>query len=138
MTSPAPTPTTVDLLVALTRLETKLDTATTGIADHETRIRAVEQSAVTEAETAQLRADVESLKRGPGHGRHRPPWGRGGAAVTGVLDPPEAREQACDLQFFGREHARRSDGLPDGHAPVNVTTPFHRLRLLRLCDHISL
>jgi hypothetical protein len=53
----------VDLLVVLTRLETKLDTATAGIADHETRIRAVEQSAVTEAEIAQLRADVESLKR---------------------------------------------------------------------------
>ncbi|MFE5582574.1 hypothetical protein [Kitasatospora sp. NPDC056531] len=53
----------MDLLVVLTRLETKLDTATAGIADHETRLRTVEQSAVTEAEIAQLRADVESLKR---------------------------------------------------------------------------
>jgi hypothetical protein len=54
----------VDLLVVLTRLETKLDTATAGVADHETRIRAVEQTAITEADVAGLRADVESLKRG--------------------------------------------------------------------------
>jgi hypothetical protein len=53
----------VDLLVVLTRLETKLDAATAGIADHETRIRAQEQSAVHEADIAQLRADVEALKR---------------------------------------------------------------------------
>ncbi|MCP2310562.1 hypothetical protein [Kitasatospora paracochleata] len=38
--------------------------ATAGIADHETRIRAVAQSAVTEADLAPLRADVEALKRG--------------------------------------------------------------------------
>ncbi|MQS14531.1 hypothetical protein F7Q99_20245 [Streptomyces kaniharaensis] len=63
MTSPAPTPTTVDLLVVLTRLETKLDAATAGIADHEIRLRTVEQSAVTETDIAQLRADVEALKR---------------------------------------------------------------------------
>ncbi len=66
MTSPAPTPTptTVDLLVVLTRLETKLDTATLGIADHESRLRTVEQSALIEADIAQLRSDVEALKRG--------------------------------------------------------------------------
>ncbi|MFB7907634.1 hypothetical protein ACFC1T_14475 [Kitasatospora sp. NPDC056076] len=49
--------------MVLTRLETKLDTATIGIADHESRIRTVEQSAVTERDIAQLRSDVESLKR---------------------------------------------------------------------------
>jgi hypothetical protein len=80
----------VDLLAALTRLETKLDTATTGIADHETRIRAVEQSAVTEAEIAQLRADVESLKRvpameGTGHRGAWPTAQQSGKGVTGLL-----------------------------------------------------
>ncbi|MFD8970557.1 hypothetical protein ACFV0C_37145 [Streptomyces sp. NPDC059568] len=64
MTAPPPhAPTTVDLLVVLTRLETKLDTATTGIADHETRIRTQEQSAVTQDDIVPLRADVETLKR---------------------------------------------------------------------------
>ncbi len=56
-------PTTVDLLVVLTRLETKLDTATAGVADHETRIRVVEQEALREADVAPMRADVEALKR---------------------------------------------------------------------------
>ncbi|NUQ95592.1 MAG: hypothetical protein HOY79_03180 [Streptomyces sp.] len=53
----------MDLLVVLTRLETKLDAATIGIADHESRLRTVEQTAVTEGDIAHLRADVESLKR---------------------------------------------------------------------------
>ncbi|MFJ8474187.1 hypothetical protein [Kitasatospora sp. NPDC094011] len=54
----------MDLMVVLTRLEIKLDTATAGVADHEARLRAVEQSAISEADVAPLRADVESLKRG--------------------------------------------------------------------------
>ncbi|MFD7410163.1 hypothetical protein [Kitasatospora purpeofusca] len=66
MSSPGPgtIPTTVDLLVVLTRLETKLDSATAGIADHETRIRVVEQESLRESDVAQLRTDVEALKRG--------------------------------------------------------------------------
>ncbi|KIQ67066.1 hypothetical protein TR51_06715 [Kitasatospora griseola] len=63
-TVPTPTPTAVDLLVVLTRLETKLDTVSAGIADHETRLRQQEQTALSEADIAQLRADVEALKRG--------------------------------------------------------------------------
>ncbi|EST24402.1 hypothetical protein [Streptomyces roseochromogenus] len=62
MTTPQP-PTTVDLLVVLTRLETKLDAATAGIADHETRLRAAEATALTEEDVQHLRADVEALKR---------------------------------------------------------------------------
>jgi hypothetical protein len=65
VTSPIPTaPTTVDLLVVLTRVETKLDSASTGLADHETRLRSLEQAAVTNTELAPLRSDIESLKRG--------------------------------------------------------------------------
>ncbi|MFJ2579955.1 hypothetical protein [Kitasatospora aureofaciens] len=47
----------------MTRLETKLDTATAGVADHEIRLRSVEQTALREADVAPLRADVEALKR---------------------------------------------------------------------------
>ena len=65
MTTPIPTaPTTVDLLVVLTRVETKLDSASTGLADHETRLRSLEQAAVTNADLTSVRSDIESLKRG--------------------------------------------------------------------------
>lgn len=64
MTTPIPTaPTTVDLLVVLTRVETKLDSAGAGLADHETRLRLIEQNTVTNADLVPMRADVEGLKR---------------------------------------------------------------------------
>ncbi|MEY9837456.1 hypothetical protein [Streptacidiphilus sp. EB103A] len=63
MGTPAQAPTTVDLLVVLTRVETKLDSAGAGLADHEQRLRTLEQAAVTSTELAPLRSDVESLKR---------------------------------------------------------------------------
>jgi hypothetical protein len=61
---PTPPPTTVDLLVVLTRVETKLDAVTRQGIDHETRLRAIEQSAVTQDDLGSLREDVETLKRG--------------------------------------------------------------------------
>jgi hypothetical protein len=64
VTAPPPAPTTVDLLVVLTRLETKMDAAVTTSTDHETRIRTLEQAAVTHEEIAPVKSDVESLKRG--------------------------------------------------------------------------
>lgn len=64
-------PTTVDLLVILTRLETKLDHATAGIADHEARLRAVEEASLTDEDLTpfreadrDLKADVDKLKSG--------------------------------------------------------------------------
>lgn len=64
MTAPIPTaPTTVDLLVVLTRVETKLDATASGLADHEQRIRHLEQTAVTDDDVKPVRTDVEALKR---------------------------------------------------------------------------
>lgn len=63
MTAPAPAPTTVDLLVVLTRVETKLDAAEIGRADHEQRLRLLEQNAVTSTALGPVLQDVEALKR---------------------------------------------------------------------------
>lgn len=57
-------PTTVDLLVVLTRLETKLDHATAGIADHETRLRTMEDTALTKEDLTPVhgRFDSQSVR----------------------------------------------------------------------------
>lgn len=60
MTTPAPPHevSTVDLLVVLTRVETKLDATAASLADHEQRIRGLEQRIPPE-----LATDVAALKR---------------------------------------------------------------------------
>lgn len=63
MTAPPQAPTTVDLLVVLTRVETKLDAAEIGRADHEQRLRTIEQTAARTADLATLGVRTSRLER---------------------------------------------------------------------------
>lgn len=61
MTMPSPDPGR-EVLDRLVRIETKLDTALSDVADHEHRLRTLEQSALTEERVAAI-ADEQAGKR---------------------------------------------------------------------------